>query len=1221
MEHRQKTASLPAAHEETDASAIRRPIRSAWQEARDVLLSSETVSLVTGMSAAMLAVFPNFYTGIIPAATLYYLWASGQKFRLPFKVPQIYGGTDYGAVSPGGGGYGKAGGILYLGQDQRSQEELWIENGDARRHGFFLGTTGSGKALPLDTPVLTPRGWVLNGDLRPGDEVVHPLGGVSKVHSIHPQGAIPTARLWFSDGRHADCSLDHLWHVTISRKGNKALPTGFSEEGKLMTAGDLGILSGMYGPDMHVSVPLARPATGPAIEGTGKLSAEDAAMAAREGLWALDYMPSIWGTPEERLAFFKAWVRTAQPALEIDAHGALLTSIGADDAKVIKQIVWSLGGLATAYKRKRGALGRVDLRIMFDGIAGIWPQAAHCVFAGSGKGLDVIEVERLDGDVEMSCIKTDRDDGLYVMENHVVTHNTELLLGVVSQTLMWSSGFMFIDGKGTTEFYARSWTLAKRFGREDDIRVLNFTDPGDDPDAPAGGPNVQSNTLNPFAKGGADQLMNLIVSLMGDAGQGNDMWKNRAMSLVTAAMKALCQMRDSGDILLDVQAIRDFLPLGTGVAKEHIGRTPIRKVEDIPEAAMEEMRTRGGMIELYIRAMRGDYSNSARLALKAFFDTLPGFSIEKALKGDPQDAKASEQYGFLSMQLTKPLGSLADDYGHIFRTPLGEVDIDDVVLNRRILIVLLPALQKAPEEMQNCGKIVVNLVKIMMGNASGSTLQGNRQEIVEAKQTRAPSPFIVVLDEAGYYMVKGIDVMMAQARSLGFMVIVAGQDMAAMQSISPQIAETAAANASIFAAGKTVDGDKTVAFIQKLFGQTKVAVTSGFSKESGTFSSKWVDRMDASFQDVDRVKASELQNMMEGEFYFLFNGTIVRSSTFYIGGDFAEEFSVNKFIKVRGPTDRVPGLNQDVEIEYLAAFVGASEALARHAGGKAKEPSAPVDRISRAKEIAEHLLWVEDKTGPSPEQILTSWSAGLLAADWADRSEGGATETPRAAQEEEDEEDFFGEVDDLRRGTPADLDGLDQYLNEIDGGDQPAREPAQPVREPAQPATTERRGFGVLARTGRPEAEPSTGAREGLPSIEPDAPDRSVGEALKQVFSPETHTRHRGLVTTLMAQHQARKKVAQDRAAAAATAPNAEDRDEEAAAGNAAVRLMRELKGREVTFDAITQVTDEMHLDIEDMLQAFIDTSKPRPAPLDTVEDGAELVRELGNIEGAITSK
>ena len=46
------------------------------------------------------------------------------------------------------------------------------------------------------------------------------------------------------------------------------------------------------------------------------------------------------------------------------------------------------------------------------------------------------------------------------------------------------------------------------------------------------------------------------------------------------------------------------------------------------------------------------------------------------------------------MQLTRVFGSLADTYGHIIRTNLAEVDFKDVVLNRRILVVLLPALRK-----------------------------------------------------------------------------------------------------------------------------------------------------------------------------------------------------------------------------------------------------------------------------------------------------------------------------------------------------------------------------------------------------------------------------------------------------------------------------------------------------------------------------------------------
>jgi len=1011
-ELQRRTASLPGPNDSIDSGLIRRPIRTPVQEFVALVTTRETAMVFMFVGLGLMVFLPQIWIFVIPSLLAYYGIVASRKYRLPFKLPQVWGEVDYGAPKPGGSGYAKAGGILYFGQDMTSREQLWIENGDARRHGFFLGTTGSGKALPLDTPVLTPAGWRLNGDLRPGDEVIHPDGTPVSVASVHPQGRVPAVRVWFADGRTAVCCMDHLWQIRVEPR-NGLMPRGMEEKDEVRTAGDIGILVGLRGEDLRVSIPLAAPHTGQGEAGTDGLDEASVLLAARDGLSALGWMPSLRGTPARRRAFLAAWVRARDLQVTPMPHGLKLSNVDARDAKIVKHIAWSLGGTAIdILPQWRRPGGGVDVVMMFEGIDEIHASARGCRFPGDGRRLEIVRVDRLEEDIEMSCIRTDREDGLYVIEGHVVTHNTELLLGVVSQTLMWSSGFLFIDGKGTTEFYARAWTLCRRFGREDDIRVLNFTDAGGDPDAPAGGPDTQSNTVNPFAKGGADQLMNIVVSLMGDAGQGNDMWKNRAMSLVTAEMKALCELRDSGEILLNVQTIRDFLFIGKGFDKSLL-RRKITSIEDVPDAAWDEMRNRAGLIELYLRAIRREFSEATYLALKGFFDTLPGFSLDKAMNGDPQDAKCLEQYGFLSMQLTKPLGSLADDYGHIFRTPLGEVDIDDVVLNRRILVVLLPALQKAPEEMQNCGKIIVTLCKIMMGNASGFMLQGSRQEIVEAKQTRAPSPFIVVLDEAGYYMVSGIDVMMAQARSLGFMIIVAGQDMAAMQKTSPQIAETAAANASIFAAGKTVDGEKTVKFIQSVFGRTQVAVTSGFTQHQGPLTSRWVDRMDASVQEVEKVRIDELQNMMEGEFYFLFNGSLIKAATFYIGDDFAGEFSVNKFIKVRGPTDRVPGLDQSREIAFMKDYVSTTEALSRILTGEFEGPeSPPEDALSRVVSQASSAIWeaAEGKAPVGPDLLHRSWREALSSAI--------------AAADEEDEApeaDFDTDVDSLMED---DMDGL-----------------------------------------------------------------------------------------------------------------------------------------------------------------------------------------------------
>ena len=76
------------------------------------------------------------------------------------------------------------------------------------------------------------------------------------------------------------------------------------------------------------------------------------------------------------------------------------------------------------------------------------------------------------------------------------------------------------------------------------------------------------------------------------------------------------------------------------------------------------------------------------------------------------------------MQLTRVFTSLADTYGHIMRTNLADVDLKDVVLNRRILVVLLPALEKSPDELSNLGKIVIASLKAMMAAGLGENVEG-----------------------------------------------------------------------------------------------------------------------------------------------------------------------------------------------------------------------------------------------------------------------------------------------------------------------------------------------------------------------------------------------------------------------------------------------------------------------------------------------------------------
>ena len=917
----------------------------------------ESCCLIVILLLSFAFVVPVIWLGIIPFITGYLWWFFKQKFRLPFRLPIAWKGQDYSNPLPGGAkGFRNGEGLLFLGNKFEDNEEIWITNDDARRHALVLGTTGSGKALSNETPVLTEHGWMSIGDLNEKIRVFQPDGRLTKTLGVFAQGKLPVVRMHFADGRFVDCSRDHLWKVKKETAKN-SLCSDSESSLSLMAAADIGIqleLTSSLG--VRFYIPTSFQTRGPLV--STHLEESLAIRWGKFGFPKKDHSLELQGTSQERLDWLICFLKERGfQTIGSDQHDTIAIKLLNDhEGSKIKRIVWSLGGISIQILKDDYAVIHIQIHNfkIQQGIPKLMGQLQSLYievvetegFLSKKEALQQTQqiqneiskkrITKKEGswqlsqlkvfEKEMTCIKTQSPSGLFVMESFLITHNTELLLGWVTQTLMWQSGFLFVDGKGTTEFHGRAWSLVKKFGREDDYRILNFTDIGEGDQNTAGGPQVQSNTLNPFTHGTPDQLMNLIVSLMGDEGNG-DMWKHRAMSLVTSAIRALCDMRDSGDVLLDVQSIREYLPLGIGVNKTLLEDKTISNVSEIPQKAWRDLRSRGGMIELYLRSLNDEFSETSKLALKGFFDSLPGFNLSNALNGLPQVSKAAEQHGFLAMQLTKPLGSLADDYGHIFRTPFGEVDIEDVVLNRRILVVLLPALQKAPVEMQNCGRIIVAILKMMMGKVAGSTIVGPKQKLIDAKPTKALTPFMVVLDEAGYYMVKGIDTMMAQARSLGFMIVISAQDMAAMQAVSPQIAESASANARLTIAGAMEDAQKTWHFLNKKFATHRLQVVSGKKPKEGLFGSKMVNRPDTNFVVEDRIKIRDMQKLREGEFYFLMESVLVKARSFYTGQYWTPQIKSNKYLIVRGPFDLAPNLDQSLEQKFFENVSSVSESL------------------------------------------------------------------------------------------------------------------------------------------------------------------------------------------------------------------------------------------------------------------------------------------------------
>lgn len=79
---------------------------------------------------------------------------------------------------------------------------------------LLIAPPGSGKLLPLDTPIPTPDGWTTMGKLAPGDMVLGQDGKPTKVSYVSEVEDTPELyELYFSDGSTQIACADHQWRV------------------------------------------------------------------------------------------------------------------------------------------------------------------------------------------------------------------------------------------------------------------------------------------------------------------------------------------------------------------------------------------------------------------------------------------------------------------------------------------------------------------------------------------------------------------------------------------------------------------------------------------------------------------------------------------------------------------------------------------------------------------------------------------------------------------------------------------------------------------------------------------------------------------------------------------------------------------------------------------------------------------------------------------------
>ena len=429
---------------------------------------------------------------------------------------------------------------------------------------------------------------------------------------------------------------------------------------------------------------------------------------------------------------------------------------------------------------------------------------------------------------------------------------TTTIISLLVNALAQGSGFVLVDGKADRTLFGTVLALARRFGREDDVRLLNLM--------VASGFKV-SNTFNAFSIGNADAVREVLASQLGEqaSSDSNGIFRERAVALIASIAPALVWLRDHEDVPLTIDFIRSSIELAW-----------IWKL-----AMQKSFKQRDYQTGQEIDVAVPDIPEDVIWPLKSYLGELPGYDASVPL--DKQKGEEpSKQHGFAQFYFTPVFTQLTVSLGHIFRVECGDIDMRDVVLNRRILVVNLPALENSDATLAALGKLVVASLRGMMAQLLGASPEGDYDET--DKPGMGPSPYTVVFDELAYYATSGLDRMLSQGRGLNISFMLGFQEVSGIWARLGEKTASLLGNANITIAMRQQDSGRTREWLEKTAGQTNVTQATSYQ---GASDGAYREARHAEVRTVSRVDWNDLTSLIEGEAIMLFGGRRTYARVFH----------------------------------------------------------------------------------------------------------------------------------------------------------------------------------------------------------------------------------------------------------------------------------------------------------------------------------------------------
>lgn len=333
-----------------------------------------------------------------------------------------------------------------------------IRNGSVT---FIIAAPNVGKAVTLDTKILTPKGWVLNRDIKVGDFVIGKNGQPTKVLGVFPQGITETFKVTFADGREVVTSPEHLWtiessHFSTPRILNTIQLMELNKKNYFKNRLHTPVYSGNHGEDKSFLIP---PYVLGVLIGDGCLTM-NGLVYCKPSIKVFDkvksYLPdrdivmlknknvSIRNSRDLKMEIEryklnvksyekfipKDYLESTSKKQRLELLQGLLDTDGYQSksynefsttsrqlAEDVQQLAWSLG-FDCRIKSRMGKYKKngivIETRLNYRTIISNKRTKAQCIIK------DIIPWKK----TETQCIAVDAPDKLFVIENYIVTHNS-----------------------------------------------------------------------------------------------------------------------------------------------------------------------------------------------------------------------------------------------------------------------------------------------------------------------------------------------------------------------------------------------------------------------------------------------------------------------------------------------------------------------------------------------------------------------------------------------------------------------------------------------------------------------------------------------------------------------------------------------------------------------------------------------------------------------------